>query len=118
MLRQRPQYAPLLEDAAGLSWDSDQDLAEQFARGRLSPIYAEALEYTAFALAQFRERADRDGAELVILTNHVIKERGAGLFDWLRETAAAQGIPVIDQADYIRRQGGEPAEAHWRHNYH
>ena len=119
VLSQRPQYASILEDAAGLSWDSDQDLADQLARGELSPIYAEALEYTAFALAQFRERTDRDGAKLVILASHNLKVDGnTGVFDWLRETAAAQGIPVIDQSDYIRRQGAKLQDAQWRHDAH
>ena len=118
LLSRRPDYAPLLADAAGLSWNMEQDLADQLARGDLSPIYAEALEYTAFALAQFRERAARDGAALVIMTNHTIKARGPAIFDWLREMAAAQGLPVIDLADYIRRQGGRLADAHWRHDRH
>ena len=118
-LRQRPEYAAILEDAASLSWKMEQGLAEQFARGRLSPIYAEALEYTAFALAQFRERTDRDGAGLVILAAHNLKAAGTTyLFDWLRETAAAQGIPVIDQSDYILRQGAKLQDAQWRHDGH
>ena len=114
-LSKRPQYAPIL---GALPLLPRKDLAEQLAGGNLSPIYAEALEYTAFALRQFRERADRDGAALVILATHTVKETGTPLFDWLGETAAAQGIPVVDQADYILRQGGRPAEAHWRHNKH
>ena len=119
MLSQRPQYASILEDAAGLSWEMEQDLAEQFARGRLSPIYAEALEYTAFALAQFRERAARDGAGLVLLASHNLKVAGTtDLFDRIQEMAAAQGIPVIDQSDYIRRQGAGLADAQWRHDFH
>ena len=118
MLSQRPQYASILDSAAGLSWKLEQDIADQLADGNLLPIYVEALEYTAFALAQFQERADRDGAKPVILTSHVIKERGSGLFDWLRETAAAQGIHVIDLPDYILRQGAALQDAQWRHDFH
>ena len=118
-LRQRPEYAAILEDAAIPSWDVERDLAEQFAGGRLWPIYAEALEYTAFALAQFRERAARDGAGLVILATHNLKVAGTTyLFDRIKEMAAAQGIPVIDQADYLRRQGAKLPDAHWRHDLH
>ena len=119
-LRQHPEYAAILEDADNLSWRMERDLSDQLADGDLSPIYAEALKYTAFALAQFRERAARDGAGLVILASHHLKKSGGTthLFDWLRETAAAQGIPVIDQSDYILRQGGRLADAHWRHYDH
>ena len=118
-LRQRPQYAAILADAAGLSWQMERDLAEQFARGYLSPIYAEALEYTAFALAQFRERAARDGAGIVILASHNLKVDGTtDLFDRIKEMAAAQGIPFIDQSDYILRQGAKLPDAQWRHNFH
>ena len=118
LLSRRPQYAAILDDAR-LTAYADKDLAEQLADGDLSPIYAEALEYTDFALAQFRERADRDGAELVILASHNLKVDGnTGVFDWLRETAAAQGIPFIDQSDYIRRQGAALQDAQFRHDVH
>ena len=118
LLSRRPQYAPILEGTAALSWLPEQDIADQLAGGDQLPIFAEALEYTVFALGQFRERAARDGAALVILAPHVVKERGPAVFDWLQETAAAQGIPVIDQSDYLRRQGGKPTDAQWRHDYH
>ena len=117
-LSRRPRYAPILGDAAGLAWKK-KDLADQFARSPLSPLYAEALEYTAFALGQFRERAARDGAAAVILASHNMKTHGqTALFDRIQEAAAAQGIPVIDQSDYLRRQGGKPTDAQWRHDYH
>ena len=32
--------------------------------------------------------------------------------------AAASGIPIIDQADYILRQGAELEDAQWRHDNH
>ena len=37
-LRQRPQYAPILEDADSPSWDMVRDLADQLARGELCPF--------------------------------------------------------------------------------
>ena len=55
------------------------------------PVFREALEATAFALEQFRERAERDGAALVILANHAMGGEGDPWFELLREIAAGIG---------------------------
>ncbi len=83
-----------------------------------APVFEDGLQYTAFALEQFKERADRDGANLVILTTHTLKTRGAPMFERLSEMAAALGIPVIDQADYILRRGARLTDAQWPHDGH
>ena len=36
----------------------------------------------------------------------------------MSEMAAERGIPVIDQGDYIRRQGAELHDANWAHDAH
>ena len=85
----------------------------------LPPVYEDALDFTAFALDQFRERADRDGAALVILSSHRIGTRGDLAFDRLTALAEPRGIPVIDYNDYVIRQGAEPRrDAAWEHNWH
>ena len=38
---------------------------------------------------------------------------GGGTLARLNETAAERGIPVIDQGDYIRRQGAGLRDARW-----
>ena len=76
----------------------------------MPPVYEDALDFTAFGLDQFRERADRDGAALVILSTRT--------FDRLTALAEPRGIPVIDQYDYILRQGAEPRDAAWANNWH
>ena len=43
---------------------------------------------------------------------------GGGVLAWLNETAAERRIPVIDQSDYIHRQGAELHDAHWPHDGH
>ena len=88
--------------------------------GRSSPfegrLEEDTLQYTRFTLEQFRQRADRDGAKLAILAIHGVKfHRG---FEQLGEMAAALGIPVIDQTDYILRQDADLMDAHWPHNGH
>ena len=85
----------------------------------LPPVYEDGLDFTGFALDQFRERADRDGAALVILTSHYIGTRGDLGFDRLTALAEARGIPVIDYNDYVLRQGAEPKrDARWKHDPH
>ena len=85
----------------------------------LPPLYEDALDFTAFALDQFRERADRDGAALVILSSHRIGTRGDLALDRLTALAEPRGIPVIDYNDYVLRQGAEPRrDAAWEHNRH
>ena len=81
-------------------------------------VYEDALDFTAFALDQFRERADRDGAALVILSAHAMATRGDARFDRMAALAESRGIPVIDQYDYILRQGAEPRDAEWAHDGH
>ena len=85
----------------------------------LPPVYEDALDFTGFALDQFRERAARDGAALVILSTHTMGTRGNLGFDRLTALAEARGIPVIDQYDYILRQGADPKrDARWAHDGH
>ena len=78
----------------------------------------EVLAFTAFGLDEFRKRADRDGISLVLLSTHSLGTRGDVLFDHMSAMAEARDIPVIDQYDYIRRQGGLVREAYWEHDYH
>ena len=92
-------------------------LHELFAAERLPPPYAAELEYTAFALDQFRRRADRDGASLVILATHHLRP-GEPLFDRLRAIAGELRIPVVSLYDHIVRRGGRVRDAHWRHDPH
>ena len=84
----------------------------------MPPVYEDALDFTAFALDQFKERADRDGAALVILSTHYIGTRGDLGFDRLTALAEPRGIPVIDYNNYVLRQGAEPRDALWEHDGH
>ena len=82
-------------------------------------VYDDALDFTAFALDQFKERADRDGAAMVILATHYMRTQGNLGFDRLTALAEPQGIPVIDQFDYILSQGADPwNDVRWAHDGH
>ncbi len=89
-----------------------------FHRKELPSYFESALDFTAFALDQFKERAEHDGVSLVILSTDPMRTRGHPLFDRLSALAETRGIPVIDQYDYILRQGARPEDAHWAHDGH
>ena len=84
------------------------------------PAAAEAVAATAFALDEFRARAARDRAVLLLFATHALREF-PGPFETLRALAGERGLPVVDQYDYIvRRKGRErlpeaayPDDGHW-----
>ena len=115
--RRSPRYAALFDGWRPTTWGGMND-PFLFAQD-MPAIYEDALDFTAFALDQFRERADRDGAALVILSTHYIGTRGDLGFDRLTALAEPRGIPVIDYNDYVLRQGAEPGrDARWKHDPH
>ncbi len=114
-LRRQPGYAAMLE---GWRPTMQRDTVLVFARRDLPPLFEDALQYTRFALEQFQQRADRDGAKLAILASHTMKFHGTPLFERLSQMAATLDIPVIDQADYILRQGARLGDARWLHDGH
>ena len=86
---------------------------------RLPPVFEEALEYTAFGIEQFKQRADRDGATLAIVAaTDRMGTRGDPQFDRLSAIAEAHGIPVISQYGYIVSQGHDYADARFRADFH
>ena len=114
-LRRQPDHAARLE---GLR-PTISAIFQGFFQRDLLPFVEDALQYTRFALEQFKRRADRDGARLVILASHkVIRENKPFLFERMNQTAATLDIPVIDQADYIRRQGARRSDASFLHDTH
>ena len=113
-LRQRPGYESLLG-----GWQPTPGQPNLiFNHKDLPPFFEAALDFTAFGLDQFKQRADRDGASLVILSTYRMGTRGDPAFNRLHALATARGIPVIDQSDYIRRQGAESKDARWSHDGH
>ena len=115
LLSQRPRYASLL---AGWQPKTREDLRHILAGKDLPPISEEALDFTAFGLDQFKARADRDGAVLVILASLRLNPIVNVIFQRMNEMAEARGIPVIDLQDYVLRQGAAPKDAQWAHDYH
>ena len=115
--RRSPRYAALLDGWRPTTREGIND-PFRFTRD-LPAVYEDALDFTGFALDQFRERADRDGTAVVILSSHVMGTRGDLAFDRMTALAESRGIPVIDQYDYITRQGAKFwRDATWAHDGH
>ena len=89
-----------------------------FRQAELPRFLERSLDYTAFGLEQFKRRAERDGFRLAVLSVHTAGAEGDPQFDRMHGMAEARGIPVIDQYDYIVRQGARVEEANWRRDHH
>ena len=123
LLGRRPAHAPLLDGWRPVSRGDKQgrgipSLSTRFTEGNDSPFFTEALAFTAFALDEFKRRTERDGAALAILATHRMSYSGGGLLARLNEMAAERSIPVIDQGDWIRRQGAVLHNASWTYDSH
>ncbi len=115
LLSRRPRYSALFQ---GWTPTTYNDLYLSFAKNDRSPVFEEAMAYTKFALEQFKRRAARDGATLVILTTHVMGTTGNPRFDRLSAMAEELNIPLINQHDYIIGIGASPRNAEWKHDWH
>ena len=117
-------YRQHYDDAGVLDgWEPDNAalselrvLRDQIAAANPAPPYHQAITLTGLALGEFRARAERDGAALVILSEIKMGGRGNARFNLLSRLAAAHNIPVISLHDYILRQGGDVSAAVWSHD--
>ena len=89
------------------------------------PLFREAVEFTAFALDEFRRRVDADDGELWLLLAASSRFRASDqLGVIMADLAETRGIPVLSQQDYIVRQGrpvGDaifPQDGHWNATGH
>ena len=114
-LNRQPRYSTILQD-----WTPSvhRGAISIFAESDLPPVFEDALSYTKFGLEQFKRRAERDGAKLVILTVHNAGLYGNLIPDRLSAMADELDIPVIDQRDYIVRTGADPNDAEFKHDIH
>ena len=114
-LIRRPGYENILD---GWTPTHRKGIDKIFRQEVLPPVFQDAVDYTAFALDEWKERTDRDGAMLVILSNYTMGSRGDPLFDRMSAMAQERGLPVIDQHAYIARQGRAIEDAHFQHDAH
>ncbi len=116
--RRSPRYAALLDGWRPTTRESIYEPLLFLPTRDLPAVHKDALDFTAFALDQFRERAHRDGAALVVLSTHAMRSRGDIGFDRLAALAEPRGIPVIDQHGHILQQGAGWRDAQWPHDEH
>ena len=105
-----------------LSWvdtmtpdEKNQDL---FARETLPPALAAGLAYTGFGLQEFKARAQRDGAALVLLATEDVGSAGTPMFDRLARLASAAGIDVVSLHEFMVRRGADFEAAQFEHDWH
>ncbi len=114
-----PRYRAAFGDWRPLRDSGSVDRADEFIAEDPPPVFKEALAFTAFALAEFKHRADRDGFTLLIMPYHGWtdneQDRHAAL---LRPMADAAGIPIISMHNYMAHQGAAPHEIRWPHDGH
>ena len=114
-LSRHPGYQHILE---GWQPSTIGSMNELLLAADPPPIFREALELTAQALREFKERTERDGAALVLLSTHWMGGPDTRYSQLLQQRAAAAEIPVINQYNYIQSRGGREADAHFAHDGH
>ena len=115
LLRQRPRY-----ESAFRGWEAENAGQPQLlaVSENPPPVFKEALEFTGFALDEFKRRADQDGVHLVILAVHHVGDSRNPFRTALNDLATTRGIPVLSQYDHILRQGGAIEDANWPYDGH
>ncbi len=86
-----------------------------YQRETLPPLFAEGIEATRFAFAEWKKRADDSRFTLIVLISHGVEGQ------YLARTTAlldALGIEYLVQADYIRSLGKHISDADFRYDRH
>lgn len=116
-------------------WTPPDDLTldQMFAAERMPPVFDEALKDTAQTLRAWKKVAEEMGAQIVLLATHSLRMQyltpnpsAARKRPWdaelpmrrLRAIAQAEGIPLVDQGDFILRSGGSLRDASFRFDGH
>lgn len=119
MLANTPELAKGWND---LSWIDDMAPDEEiwalYARDALPPPLDAGLEYTAFALSEFKARARRNGFALALLTTEAVGPAGTPMFERLAKLAEAAQIDVVNLHDHIVGRDARVADASWRTDWH
>ena len=120
LLAQRPRYQSVIGASEPHLHDRLQDPA--------SPLFGEAVEFTAFGLDEFQRRVADDGASLWLLIASIrefnLGDASGRLRVIVEGLAEARGISVVSMRDYIVRQGRKPSDAtfpldnHWNSTGH
>ena len=115
ILKRRPGYENIHDGWTSANWGG-------FYRLLLSedppPVFREGQTFAEFTLDEFAERARQDGADIVILSTHLMGDRNTQYSIRLSEMADPRGIPVINLHEYIIAQGATIGNAHFVNDGH
>ncbi len=114
-LKQRvsPELRPLLD-----GWDPRTSPSIDAMFGEPDPLpgaFQQALRFTGFAFDTFKQRAEADGARLIVISTHGVVGRLAGR---LAAMLSERDIAYVSLHDHIQRSGGKISQAHWKHDGH
>jgi hypothetical protein len=86
----------------------------------LPPVFEEAVAMTGYALDEYQQRADRDGASLLVFSATSLSVRSPERMNFhrLAELAAERGIPLADQYDYAASRGVDLSSISFEHDGH
>ena len=120
ILRRRPDYAWILPPRGSAEEKEWRDPGKYaYLPTHLPRVRKYVFDFTAFGIDRFKERADRDGAALVILR---LPTPDYAEYQWTNEAltaaARARGVPVIDLHDRMARQGRDLWDLRWPHDPH
>jgi hypothetical protein len=109
-------------------WRGSPDIDEMFFEESLPPAFAQALDLTEFAFAEFKRRVERDGASLVVLVSSSVHRPGLRNPDRYAQRfsaiASKLNLRVLDQFEWLQRQGEPlssirfPHDGHWNQRGH
>ena len=119
ILRRRPDYAWILPPRGSAEAREWRDAPRGAPMPHRSPRMRKYIfDFTAFGIDRFRERADRDGAALLIFFVPELNPVYPWAAEALEETARERGVPLIDLHDYVTRQGRDVRESMFAHDFH
>ena len=110
-----PQY----RDAFG-DWQPADDRiesvesADAFFVDDPPPVFKDAVDFTAFALDQFKQRAAHDNFALLLLDVHLSRRMRM----LVTSLATDREIPIVSMEDYLTSRGIVQQETHWPHDQH
>lgn len=99
----------------GWNYPNAPDVDAVFKEADLPRAFAQALDYTAFAMDAFKQRSAEAGAGLVVLATYGVI---GPLFERLKEITEPRGIDLLAQTDFIAAKGATAQDVHFRHDGH
>jgi hypothetical protein len=114
----------------GWHYPNDLDYDTMFYATTLPPVFQEAVELTGFVIDEYLRHARDDGFSLVVLASDRVRRQdgdskrfgrilnGENYYRRLASLLESRRVPLIDVHEYILRQGGRLADAHFHRDGH